>query len=145
MKKLLFAATLNFALAAFVFTSCDSKRENVEEAQEEVNEAKEDLHEAQQELNAEYPQYRQAMEDRINANQKRIDDLRAKINTGGKPLDEARAKRIQELEEKNAQLRSRLYGYEQERSDWEEFKREFNRDMDELGKSFDDLGNDNVK
>ena len=145
MKKLLFAATLNFALAALVFTSCDSKQEKVEDAKEEVTEAKEELKDAQQELNAEYPTYRVAQEERIAANQKRIDDLRAKINTGGKPLDEARQKRIQELEEKNAQLRSRLYGYEQERSDWEEFKREFNHDMDELGKSFDDMGKDNVK
>jgi chromosome segregation ATPase len=145
MKKLLFAATLNFAFAAMVFTACDSKQEKVEDAQEEVNEAKEDLKDAKQELNAEYPSYRQAQEDRINMNQKRIDDLRAKINTGGKPLDEARQKRIQELEEKNAELRSRLAGYETERSDWEEFKREFDHDMEELGKSFDDMGNDNVK
>lgn len=145
MKKLLFTATLNAALTALVFTSCESKQEKVEDAQEEVNEAKEDLQDAKNELNAEYPSYRQAQEDRINMNQKRIDDLRAKINTGGKPLDEARQKRIQELEEKNAELRSRLAGYETERSDWEEFKREFDRDMDNLGKSFDDLGNDNVK
>lgn len=145
MKKQLSKFAFGVLLASAVFTACQSKQEKVEDAKEDVQEAKEELHDAQSELNAEYPAFRTDAEAKIAANEQRIADLRAKINKGGKPLDEARAKRIQELEEKNAQLRSRLYGYEKERSDWEAFKREFNHDMDELGKSFDDVGKDNVK
>lgn len=143
MKKVLYSTAFTAMLAAFTFTSCESKQEKVADAQEEVQDAKEELSEAKAELNAEYPSYRTAAEERIKMNEERIAQLRKNIGGGGKPLDGERAKRIDELEEKNAQLRSRLYGYEQERSDWESFKREFNRDMDEMGTAFENLGKDN--
>jgi chromosome segregation ATPase len=143
-RKVLFFATA-IMLCGTIITSCQSKEEKVEDAKEEVQEAKEDLKDAQKELNAEYPTFKTAADEQITANENRIAELRKKINTGGKPLDGAREKRIQELQDENARLRSKLYGYEQERSDWEEFKREFNRDMDELGKSLNDLGKDNAK
>lgn len=145
MKKTFLAIACNAMLAAFVFTSCESKQEKVQEAQEEVQEAKQELSEAKAELNAEYPAYRTEVENRIKMNEERIAQLRKNIGNGGKPLDGERAKRIDELEQKNAQLRARLVGYETERSDWESFKREFNHDMDELGAAIEDLGKDNKK
>ena len=145
MKKTFFAMAFNVVLAAAVFTSCQTKEEKVADAQENVQEAKEELSEAKAELNAEYPAYRTEVENRIKMNEERIAQLRKNIGNGGKPLDAERAKRIDELEEKNAQLRARLVGYETERSDWESFKREFNHDMDELGAAIEDLGKDNKK
>ena len=146
MKKTIFYTAVLAIFTGSIFTSCDSKQENVEDAKEEVAEAKEELKEAQRELSAEYPAFKTEAEVRIDANEKRIAELRSVINQPGKkPLDEARAKRIDQLQEENARLKSRLYGYEQERSDWEAFKREFNHDMDELGNSFKDLGKDNAK
>lgn len=145
MKKgLIFLSGLAFT-AAVVCNACQSKEQKVEDAKEEVQDAKQDLREAQQELNSEYPAFKTDAEQKIDANKQRIAELRDKINTGGKPLDEAREKRIQELEKQNDDLRARLYGYEKERSDWESFKREFNHDMDELGNSIQDLGKNNVK
>ncbi|HLP49347.1 MAG TPA: hypothetical protein VK154_00540 [Chitinophagales bacterium] len=146
MKKTMFYTLATAIAVGTIFTSCESKQEKVEDAKEEVQEAKEELHEAQRELNPEYANFKTDAEAKIEANDKRIAELREKINKPGKaPLDDARAKRIDELQEKNAQLRSRLYGYEKERSDWEAFKREFNNDMENLGNSFNDLGKDNVK
>ncbi|MBS1614269.1 MAG: hypothetical protein JST49_15725 [Bacteroidetes bacterium] len=145
MKKMFFTTAFNVMLAAFVFTSCESKQEKVADAQEEVQEAKQELSEAKAELNAEYPAYRTEVENRIKMNEERIAQLRKNIGNGGKPLDAERAKRIDELEQKNAQLRARLVGYETERSDWESFKREFNHDMDELGAAIENLGKDNKK
>jgi chromosome segregation ATPase len=148
MKRTIYALAFSVLTAGIAFTSCNSqsKEEKVENAQENVDKAKEELKDAQKELNAEYPPYRKDMEERISMNEKRIAELREKLaQPGKKPLDNARAQRIDELEKKNAELRSRLYGYEKERSDWESFKREFNHDMDELGNSFNDLGKNNVK
>ena len=146
MKKTIFYTTLLAIAAGSVFTSCDSKEKKVEDAKEEVKEAKEDLNKAQGELNAEYPAYKIDMELRIAENEKQIAHFKEIVNRPGKlPLDEARKKRIDELEERNAQLRSRLNGYETQRSDWESFKREFNHDMDGLGESFKDLGKNNTK
>ena len=133
-------------MAGAVLTSCDSKQDKVEDAKENVTEAKEDLKDAQQELNAEYPAYKIDMNKRIVANETEIARLRAIINKPGeKPLDNARRDKIDDLERRNADLRTRLDGYETKRSNWEEFKREYNHDMDELGNSFKDMGKNNVK
>jgi chromosome segregation ATPase len=146
MKKTIYSIAFTAMLAGAIFTSCQSKQEKVEEAKEDVADAKENLQEAKRELNAEYPTYRKDMDERINANQKEIDRLKTIVNKPGeKPLDQARRDRIDDLERKNADLRARLYGYENERSDWEAFKREFNHDMDEFGNSIRDAGKDNVR
>jgi chromosome segregation ATPase len=144
MKKAIFLAAFTAIVAGSIVSSCESKSEKVEEAKEDVQEAKDDLKDAQRELNAEYPAFKTAEEERINANEKRIAELKEKLNKPGKaPLDDMRSKRIAELEEKNAQLRSRLYGYEQERSDWNQFKEEWKHDMESFDKAFEDLGKDN--
>jgi chromosome segregation ATPase len=146
MKKIIFYTALSAIAASSILTSCQSKEKKVEDAKEEVQEAKQELKEAQQELNTEYPTFKTDAETKIADNEKRIAELREKLNKPGKaPLDEMRKKRIDELEEKNAVLRSRLYGYEKERSDWETFKREFNHDMEGIGDAFKDLGKDNTK
>jgi hypothetical protein len=51
--------------------------------------------------------------------------------------------RINTLEDQNKELRNRIYSYENNQSDWEVFKREFNRDMDALGNSIRDFGSTN--
>ncbi len=146
MKKTIYGFAFSAMMAGAFLTSCDSKQEKVEDAQENVAEAKEELKDAKQELNAEYPAYRKDMDARIVANQTEIDRLRKIVaKPGEKPLDNARRDKIDELERKNEGLRARLDGYETNRSDWESFKREFNRDMDDLGSSFRDMGKDNVK
>lgn len=146
MKKKIFYIAFIAIAAGSILTSCDSKEKKVEEAKQVVTEAKQDLKETQQELNAEYPAFKTEAELKIADNEKRIAELNAILNKPGKlPLDEMRKKRIVELEEKNAQLKSRLYGYEKERTDWETFKREFNHDMEGLGAAFADLGKKNTK
>ena len=46
-------------------------------------------------------------------------------------------KRIDTLEKQNNDLKTKIETYDQSQSNWESFKREFNHDMDELGKSFE--------
>ncbi|MFN8298094.1 MAG: hypothetical protein U0T75_03230 [Chitinophagales bacterium] len=145
MKKGFVTLAAMAMVAGATFTACHNKEERVEDAKENVQDAKEELRDAQRDLNSEYPAYRTDAEQRITANEQRIAELRNKINTGGKPLDDMREQRIKDLEKRNADLRARLYGYEKERSDWEQFKREFNHDMDELGNSISDFGKDNTK
>jgi chromosome segregation ATPase len=123
--------------------ACQSKEQKVEDAQQNVNDAKEQLKDAKRELNAEYPAYKKDMEEKIAANENRIVELKEKLDKPVKaPLDDWRRQKIADLEKRNAELRSRLYGYEQERSDWEAFKSKFNHDMDDLSNAFRDFGND---
>jgi F0F1-type ATP synthase membrane subunit b/b' len=146
MRTGIFYPLMTLMITGVIFTSCESKEKKVEDAKENVQDAKKDLKEAQQDLNAEYPAFRTDAEKRIADNDKRIAELQEKIDKPGKaPLDDARKKRIEELKQKNADLRSRLYGYEKERSNWESFKREWNNDMEGLDQSVRDLGRDNTK
>jgi len=65
------------------------------------------------------------------------------LNKPGKILDPIYKQRIETLEEQNRDLKVRLDVYEKNNSDWETFKREFNHDMDELGKALKDFTVDN--
>ncbi|MEP7269679.1 MAG: hypothetical protein ABI844_18830 [Saprospiraceae bacterium] len=145
MKKATLFTVFIIIVIGSILTSCDSPEKKVEEAKQGVTEAKENLKEALQELNAEYPAFKTEAELKIADNEKSIAELNAILNKPGKlPLDEMRKKKIAELKEKNAQLKSRLYGYEKERTDWEAFKREFNHDLEGISEAFKDLGKKNT-
>jgi len=142
-KTIIYSAFALMAMSSFL-SSCESNTKKVEDKEENVEEAKEELKEAQTELNAEYPALKTEAEEKFAANEKRIGELRAKVDKNDKDaLDGMRSKRIDELEQQNADLRRRLNAYETDRSDWETFKREFNHDMDGMGKAFEDVGKDN--
>ena len=145
MKKLIYTIPLCAVLmAGMILTGCQTPAQKEDAAKENVQNANEQLKDAKQEVNAEYPAFKRDAEVQINANENRIATLREKLNTsGGKaPLDPMRKQRIDDLERRNAELRSRLYGYEKERSDWETFKAGFNADMHKLDNAFTDFGND---
>ena len=146
MKKTLLFITLCSASISVALISCESKAKKVEDATVKVEDAKTELKDAKAELNAEYPTFKSEAEMKIAANETKIAELRAVLNKPGKlHLDPIRKKQIDELEERNAQLKSRLYGYENERTDWIAFKNEFNHDMDGMGEAFKNLGKNNVK
>ncbi|MBK7408934.1 MAG: hypothetical protein IPJ40_13250 [Saprospirales bacterium] len=65
------------------------------------------------------------------------------MKNSGTILDGLYAQRIETLEQKNRDLRTKMANYEQNQSDWESFKREFNHDMDELGQALKDFTVDN--
>ena len=61
-----------------------------------------------------------------------------------KNLDKLREKRIDELQEENAELRTKIavYNNAQTKTDWETFKADFKKDLDALVESLDDLSKD---
>jgi len=55
-------------------------------------------------------------------------------------------KNLNELEQKNKNLKMKMAEYQDSGKDnWESFKREFNHDMDELGKSLKNFTDNNKK
>jgi len=154
MKNILFALTITVLVVSGSFIGCQSPTEKKESAEKDLQEAKEDLKEAQQEVAdslhraataEEYEAFKAEAQVKISKNNDRIAELRVKKSKPGKVLDEYYESRISALEKKNAELRQQLDSYDRSRSDWEEFKREFNHDMDELGKAIEDLFTDNKK
>lgn len=146
MENITYYSCIVAILVGSILSACESKEEKVIDAKVNVQNAHQKLKEAERSLNAEYPAFKTDGELRIAENEKKIARLRAELSRpGNHPLDGARKRKIDELEHRNADLRSRLYGYEKERSDWESFKREFNNDITGVGNSFDDIDKETKK
>lgn len=154
MKTIIFTLAATAFMAGTISTGCDSKAEKTEAAQEEVQEAKQDLKEAQNDLNTEA--YKQAKaeewaafkietENKIASNETRIAELKKANQKTGKTFDAIYEKRIDALEQKNKDLKSRINVYDKNRTDWDSFKREWNHDMDELGQALKDFTVNNKK
>ncbi len=150
-NKFLFAALIAIGT---IFLGCQSNEKKVENSREEVQEAEQDLNQAQQEavketkkevVNEEWNTYKIEALEKINKNEIRITELKAKKAKKGELLDPLYEKRIENLERKNAELKAKIDKYESEQSDWETFKREFNHDMNELGDALQDFDKDNAK
>jgi hypothetical protein len=91
-------------------------------------------------------QFREEARVRINENEKAIADFRKKMKNENAKYRSKYEKQTENLEEKNWRMKKRVDEYKHEGNEgWQKFKREFNHDMDELGKSLKDLGKDNVK
>jgi len=141
-------------LAVALLSSCQSNSEKLEKADKEVAEAKEELAEARADAREirimvaneeEWRNFKADAEVKIANNEKRIEEIREKMKKPGKTFDEMYRKNIDALEERNRDLRKRIGYYENNQSDWDKFKREFNHDMDELGQALKDLTVDNAK
>ena len=154
MKKTIYSlASIVFA-ASLAVTSCNSPSKKAEKAQENVEEERQELMEAkadaevQQQKAAtaeEWKVFKSDSEVKIKENETRIAEIKAKMMKPGHALDSMKQRRINALEEKNINLRTKVDAYEKNQSDWESFKREYNHDMDEIGNSFKDLTIDNKK
>jgi peptidoglycan hydrolase CwlO-like protein len=94
---------------------------------------------------ADWETFKKEQQEKIKNNDAHIAQLRREKN-GDKANDEAYDKQIEKLQESNTELRKRIDTYRYtNQSSWEEFKRKFNHDMDELGKALKDLFRDNSK
>jgi chromosome segregation ATPase len=82
-------------------------------------------------------------EQKIDANEKRIAELRDKRKKSGKVMDKVYEERIEALQERNRNLRLKITNYETNKTDWDKFKEEVNHDLDELGKAIGDIFKDN--
>jgi hypothetical protein len=141
-------AILPLLLIGTIFTGCQSPAQKEKAARNNVLEARQDLKELQNEANAEAKKVANAQEWEtfkydseivIRNNEIRIAELRVKLNKPGTTLDPIYEKKIVAMEQQNKDLKKRIEDYEKSQSDWEIFKREFNHDMEELGKALKDL------
>jgi len=121
---------------------CMSSDQKKEEARDQVQTAQENLQAAQMNNDAvvqkavtadELKTFKLESELKIKNNEVSIAELKLKMNSSGTALDEVYARRIDSLEMKNHNMKTRMGNYDTSRNDWSKFKREFNRDLDELG------------
>lgn len=140
---------LTMVLASVLIGTTQISANNVSE--EKIKNGKELLLPLQDSKNKtqadEYKAYRAEQEKKITANEKQIADMRAKKDKVSKEKRADYESKIDKLEMKNKEMKKRIMeNYKDEgKEKWESFKKEFNHDMDELGKSLKDLFKDNVK
>jgi outer membrane PBP1 activator LpoA protein len=151
-KSILVVALSGFAMIASV-TSCSTSGEKVEAAKEDVKEAEDDLSDSKKDLkeaNKEYQKdveiYRMVIATKIVSNDEAISKYKEMIKTETKESKVKHQKQIDELEQKNKDLKNKMETYKSNnRENWEDFKKEFSHDMDELGAALKDLVTKNVK
>lgn len=127
-------------------TSCSSPESDVSEAQEEVNEAQNELDVANMELDKDIKKFRASTLTKIEANNVRISELKENIKNDKSALKAVHEKQVIDLQARNNDLKMRLDNYKGEGEDkWEDFKKEFEHDMNEIGSSLKDLTVSNTK
>ena len=144
-------STLNFAaviIATALFCGCMSNDQKKEDASNRTQVAQENLNAARNNetkvaqnvaTEEELKTFRLESELKIKNNEVSIAKLKLKMNKPGSALDEVYARRIDSLQIKNQNLKTRIGNYEKIHTDWNKFKRDFNRDLNELGKTLNGL------
>lgn len=137
-------------LSAFLITalliSCNSPTENVQDAEDNVIEANKELEEANAAYLADVESYRQMTAEKIEANNKQITEFKTRMALEKKTTKADYQKLVEDVELKNRNLKTKLDNYKAgDKDGWETFKAEFEHDMEELGKAFQDLTVKNVK
>jgi len=135
-KSILMLAAFTFMTGA-ILTSCNTSAEKVENAEKKVMEANQDLDNANIEYLADVEKYRKETEEKIAANNKSITEFKARIALEKKDAQVAYSQKVTVLEQKNSDLKKKMDVFKAEsKEQWENFKVEFSKDMDELGTAF---------
>ena len=137
MKNKMFAFAVIGCMTGIFLTGCDKT------AEQKVEGAKQELKEAKADYTAEWQNFKTESEAQIKVNEDRIDTLKTKIEKAGTKSKAKYKKAVAELELKNRDLKKKLEEYNDEgESKWQEFKSNFNRDMDKVGNTMKDLFKD---
>lgn len=127
-----------------IIVGCGNSAQKVEKAEENVVEAEQDLEEAKDEYKSDMEQYRLMTAEKIAANERAIADYNNSLARDKRAVTAEIKEEIAELEAKNNKLKMKIGEYTDNGKDnWESFKTEFNRDMDDLGTSISNIGRDN--
>lgn len=152
MKKILFTLAITTFMAGTVLVGCQNTSKKEEAAKDNVEEARDNLDDAKEELSdvraaateKEWNDFKDSTNSTIKQNEIRIAEMKIKMKRTGKSIDEIYAKQIEELEQKNKNIKLKVQEYKNDtNSDWESFKEEYNRDMDELGAAMKNMTVDN--
>jgi hypothetical protein len=93
----------------------------------------------------EWKKFKADLDAKIMQNDERIAILKKQMIRKERKIDDLYNRRMDSLQVKSRSLKDRLERYDGVQTDWKKFKTEFERDMEELGKSLKDFTADNKK
>ena len=137
MKNKIFAFAVIGCMAGLFLAGCDKTSE------QKVEGAKQELKAAKADYTAEWQKFKTESEVQIKINDDKIDELKAKMDKAGTKTKAKYKKAVAELKEKNHALKEKLEDYKDEgESKWQEFKTNFNHDLNAVGETITDLFKD---
>lgn len=148
MKKTIYTLAAITVMTATVLLGCNSSTKKQEDAIDDVADARENTEDAKEQLmvakkdaNAnEWKKIKKETNTRIKENKIRIAQLKVEMIKSGFSIDTLYAKKIEELELKNKNIKIKVDSYKNDTSDdWELFKREYNHDINELNRAIKEL------
>jgi hypothetical protein len=148
MKKTIYKLAVITVMTATLLLGCNTSTKKQEDAIDDVADARENTEDAKEQLmvakkdaNAnEWKKIKKETNTRITENKIRIAQLKVEMIKSGFSIDTAYAKRIEELELKNKNIKIKVDSYKNDTSDdWELFKREYNHDINELNRAIKEL------
>lgn len=148
MKKTIYTLAAITIMTATLLLGCNTSTkkqedaiDDVADAREKAEDAKEELMMAKKEANAEeWKKIKKETNTRIAENKIRIAQLKIEMAKSGFSMDTMYAKKFEELELKNKDIKIKVDSYKNETSDdWELFKREYNHDMFELNRAIKEI------
>jgi len=146
MRKSILTFGLTVVLASVSLAGFAQENKKAKSARKEMKCAKKNLSEAKKDSVAEFAEFRKEAEIKIADNQAKIAELKTKKREDNKDTQEAYDKKVLALEQKNNDLRIKMAGASDAKpSAWASYKREFSHDMEEFGKAFKSIGQNNVK
>jgi len=146
MKKTTLIVSAITCISMQLLTSCSTPAEKVESAVNEVTEAQKSLEKANEAYLVEIDQYKKEAAEKTAANDQSLTEFKVRIENEKKEAKEEYNKKIEALEKKNNDMKKSIADYKADgKENWEKFKTEFSRDMDELGSAFKDFTVKNKK
>lgn len=141
MKNSILIFTSLILCLGFLFVGCDSSAEKVIDARKGVKEAKNnvadaefDLYVAKQDSTEEYKEFKRDAEDQIVKLEKKIAEIKLKISKEQKNQKSESMKLLTVLEQRIDMMKIELKDYQADKNnDWDLFRKDFNKNMDELG------------
>ena len=109
-----------------------------------VNQSKQDVKKPNDDSKSDWQQFKIDAKVRIDANEQNIAkfnaDMKADIKVDGKKVKKSYKKEVARLEKQNNELKTKLNEYKYDsKGKWMEFKKGFNKDMDAVGNSINNL------
>ena len=152
LKKSFIAMIVVIGIAA-CNNSPEKKAENLTEAKEDLAEAKDDVIEAKNDLYKaiqdslkDYNSFKTDAEEKIKEYDNKIAELKLTVQLEKNPLRTTQENAINEFTLKSSKLKASIVEYNEAGQDnWDAFKKRFNYEMDELGKSIASLTKKVVK
>ena len=141
-------STISYALVALLTVSSiigcsnstEKETEDLKDAKENVVDAQNNLEKAKQDSAEEYNKYKTVVLFTLSENEKKIAELKENRKSESANSRAKYLKELENLEQKNDQLKSKMNMYNNGAQDkWEAFKKGFNQEVDDLGKAISAL------